>query len=203
MGFSLSREIKYIGDLLRMLKAVKSVDAASNFLLADELEMRVDAFGPNVAFIEGERQWSYDDMETYANRVAAWAKSLELVQGDTVAVFARNRLEYIPLWFGLTKLGVIPALLNYQLAGKALAHCVNISDAKHVIMDIDMAEQWAAAKDRVEGAPKVWSAFGEVEGYDSFDAALSEMRPDRPAKSEREGLIAGGQACQCITRPVD
>ena len=75
MGFSLSREIKYISDLLRMLRAVKTVDADSDFLIADELEMRVDAFGGNTAFIEGERQWTYDDMEIYGNRVAAWAKA--------------------------------------------------------------------------------------------------------------------------------
>ena len=86
MGFSLSREIKFISVLLKMLRAVKSVDAESNFLIADELEMRVDAFGGNVAFIEGDRQWTYDDMETYANRVAAWAKLQGLKQGDCVAV---------------------------------------------------------------------------------------------------------------------
>ena len=199
MGFSFSREIKFISVLLKMLRAVKSVDAESNFLIADELEMRVDAFGSNVAFIEGDRQWTYDDMETYANRVAAWAKLQGLKQGDCVAVFARNRLEYIPLWFGLTKLGIIPALLNYQLTGKALAHCVNISDALHVVMDVDMAKQWEISKDRVEGEPKIWAAFGEVEGYESFDAAISELVPDRPAKSEREGLTAGGQAMKMFT----
>jgi fatty-acyl-CoA synthase len=199
MGFSLSREIKFVGGLLRMLRAVKTVDASSNNLIADELEMRVDAFGPNLAFIEGERQWTYNDMETYANRVAAWAKGLGLVQGDTVAVFARNRLEYIPLWFGLTKLGVVPALLNYQLTGKALAHCVNISESKHVVMDVEMAEQWNGAKDQVEGGPKVWAAFGDVEGYDSFDNALSELRPDRPARSERDGLTAAGLAMKMFT----
>ena len=161
--------------------------------------MRVDNYGQNIAFIEGETQWTYDDMETYANRVAAWTKAQGIKQGDTVAVFARNRIEYIPLWFGLSKLGVIPALLNYQLAGKALAHCVNISGANHVIMDIDMAEQWSVAKDRIEGSPKVWAAFGEVLGYESFDAAISEMRPDRPKKSERAGLTAGGQAMKMFT----
>ena len=56
MGFSFSRETKYIGAMWRMLRAVKSVDANSNRLIADELEMRVDAYGQNIAFIEGERQ---------------------------------------------------------------------------------------------------------------------------------------------------
>ena len=199
MGFSLSREIKFVGGLLRMLRSVKDVDAASNHLIADELERRVDQFGGNLAFIEGDREWSYDDMETYANRVAAWADAQGLGQGDTVAVFARNRLEYIPLWFGLSKLGVIPALLNYQLAGKALAHCVNISDTSHVIVDVDMSEQWSAANTQIKGAPKVWAAFGEIKGYDSFDQAIGDLVPNRPARSARHGLTAGGLAIKMFT----
>ena len=199
MGFSFSRETKYIGAMWRMLRAVKTVDANSNLLIADELEMRVDAYGQNIAFIDGEKRWTYDDMETYANRVAAWAKGEKLSQGDCVAIFARNRIEYVALWFGLSKLGVIPALLNYQLSGKALAHCVNISDVAHVILDVEMAEQWEATKDQVEGNPKVWAAFGEVKGYESFDSAIYDLRPDRPNKSEREGLTAGGQAMKMFT----
>ena len=199
MGFSLSREIKFVGGLLRMLRSVKDVDAASNHLIADELERRVDQFGGNLAFIEGDREWSYDDMETYANRVAAWADAQGLGQGDTVAIFARNRLEYIPLWFGLSKLGVIPALLNYQLAGKALAHCVNISETSHVIVDVDMSEQWSAAKTQIKGAPKVWAAFGEIAGYDSFDQAIGDLVPNRPARSARHGLTAGGLAIKMFT----
>lgn len=199
MGFSLSREVKFVGGLLRMLRAVKDVDASSNHLIADELEMRVDAFGGNIAFIEGDRQWTYDDMETYANRVAAWAKTQGLSKGDTVAVFARNRMEYIPLWFGLSKLGIIPALLNYQLAGKALAHCVNISETDHIIVDVEMSKQWSAAKKLVEGDPKVWAAFGAIKGHDSFDEALADLVPNRPNKSERQGLTAGGMAMKMFT----
>ena len=182
-----------------MLRAVKTVDASSDILIADELEMRVDAYGSNIAFIEGEQQWTYDDMETYANRVAAWAKSQNVSQGDCVAVFARNRIEYVALWFGLTKLGVIPALLNYQLSGKALAHCVNISQAAHVILDVEMAEQWRATQDQIEGDPKVWAAFGDIDGFPSFDSAIFSLRPDRPAKSERDGLTAAGQAMKMFT----
>ena len=108
-------------------------------------------------------------------------------------------MEYIPLWFGLSKLGVIPALLNYQLAGKALAHCVNISDTSHVIVDVDMSEQWSAAKTQIKGDPKVWAAFGEIAGYDSFDQAIGDLVPNRPARSARHGLTAGGLAIKMFT----
>jgi hypothetical protein len=38
-------EVNYVGAFLRIIKEVKSVDAKSNFGIADEIEMRVDKFG--------------------------------------------------------------------------------------------------------------------------------------------------------------
>ncbi len=199
MGFSLKREIHFISGLMRMLRAVKTVDAESNHLLADELEMRIDSFGPNIAFIEDDRQWTYDDVETYANRVAQWALAQGLKPNDTVAIFVRNRLEYVALWLGFSKIAVIPALLNFQLSGSALAHCVNISDASHLILDHEMEEQWNAAKDSVTTDVKVWAAFAEIDGYESFDAAISNHVPSRPSKEIRAGLKAAGQAMKMFT----
>ena len=121
MSFSLKREIHYLSGMLRMLRSVKTVDATSNHLLADELEMRIDSYGPNIAFIEDDRQWSFDDVEIYANRVAQWALAQGLKPKDPVAIFVRNRLEYVALWLGMCKVGVVPALLNFQLSGKSLA----------------------------------------------------------------------------------
>jgi len=182
-----------------MLRSVKSVDAQSNHLLADELEMRIDSFGSNIAFIEDERQWTYDDVETYANRVAQWALAQGLKPNDTVAIFVRNRLEYVALWLGFSKVAVVPALLNFQLSGSALAHCVNISGANHLILDHEMQEQWNAAKDNLTTDVKVLAAFAEVEGYESFDAAISEFVPSRPSRDIRKGLKASGQAMKMFT----
>jgi fatty-acyl-CoA synthase len=201
MGFisTIKREVSYLSGLLRMLRSVKDVDAESNHLVADELEKRVDQYGSNTAFIEDDREWTYDEFETYANKVAGWARAQGLKTNDTVAVFVRNRLEYVALWFGLSKLGVVPALLNFQLSGAALAHCINISKAKHLILDHEMADQWAAAEGDVKVDLTVWAAFGEVRDYRTFDEALTDVVPNRPAKSERQGLKAGDQAIKMFT----
>ncbi len=196
---AVQREYKYVSGLLRMLRSVKDVDAASDRLIADELEKRIDKFGPNLAFIEDEKQLTYDDMETYANKVAGWVQAEGCKAGDTVAVFVRNRAEYVPLWLGLTKTGVIPALLNFQLTGAALAHCVNISDAKILIIDHEMLAQWETAKSDLKGAIKTFCAFGEAQDYPSFDLAISNHVPNRPPKSLRKGIIAGDQCMKMFT----
>lgn len=194
------REAGYLSGMLRMLKSVKQVDADGHHLLADELEMRVDAFGANIAFIEGERTWTFDQTEDYANRVAGWCEANGIKKGDTVAIFVRNRLEYVALWFGLTKRGVIPALINFQLAGSALAHCVNISEADHVIVDLDLTENWDSARDNLNDGLTEWGAFGDApETMRPFDGALMDIVPNRPAKEVRGDVKAGEQGMKMFT----
>lgn len=196
---TLKRELKYISGAMRMLRSVKTVDPDSDNLICDDLEKLVDKHGKNLAFLEDDQTQTYDEFETYANRVANWALAENCKAGDTVAVFVRNRLEYVAIWFGLTKVGVIPALLNYQLAGPALAHCLNISDAKLLILDYEMQEAWQAAKPDVKGELKVLAAFGDVDDLPRFDAALMDTVPNRPNKDIREGIKAGDQCMKMFT----
>ncbi len=196
---TLKREAHYLSGVMRMLKSVKSVDADGPHLIADELEMRVDKFSKNIAFLEDDKTLTYEDFEIYANRVAHWAVSEGCSVGDTVAIFVRNRAEYVALWFGLSKVGVIPALLNFQLTGAALAHCVNISDSKLAIFDSELAGQWDSAKADMPKDLKVFEAFGDETDYNSFDLAISEHVPNRPSRGIRKGLTAGQQCMKMFT----
>jgi len=199
---TISREYKYLRGILRMLRAVKTVSPDSDNLLPDDIESWVDKHKSNVAFVSDKGEWTYQAFDDYANRVANWALSENLKPGDTVGVFARNRLEYVGLWFGLTKVGVVPALMNYQLAGTALAHCVNISDARCVICDSEYREAFDAARKEFKTSPKVFSAFNTDDvpkTYEDFDAAISLQLPNRPPRSHRAGIVAGDQSMKMFT----
>ncbi|NNE57308.1 MAG: long-chain-acyl-CoA synthetase [Hellea sp.] len=201
MGFlqAIGREYKYLTGVMRILRATKKVDPDSNNLICDDLEKLVDKHGKNLAFIEDEKTFTYDEFDIYANRVAGWAIEQGYKPGETVAVFVQNRLEYVALWYGLTKAGVIPALINYQLVGPALAHCVNISDARHLILDSELLEPYEMAKADITADVKVMSAFGESPDYDSFDLAISNIVPNRPPRSVREGIKASAQCMKMYT----
>lgn len=196
---TITREYRYISDLLRMLSYVKDVDPNSQRLLPDDLEKSVDKFGPNLAFIEGARSWTYDEFDAYANQVARWALDAGLKRGDCVAIFVRNRLEYVALWFGLTKVGIIPALLNYQLASKALQHCVTITEAKFLIVDHEMSESYFGAKHGIPDVTTALSAFGPIKDLKSFDAAIAKQKTERPPRQHREGIKAGEQLLKMFT----
>lgn len=196
---TIGREARFISDMMRMLRFVKTVDPQSEFGVADELENSVDAFGDNLAFIEDKRQWTYNDFEAYANQVANWAIEQGCAPGDTVAIFVRNRLEYVALWFGLSKVGVLPALLNFQLQAQALAHCLKISEAKLMILDHEMGPSWDTAKGLLETPIKVFAGFGDAAGHESFDAAIASQPTTRPDRKRRAGILGKDQMMKMFT----
>lgn len=193
MGFitKITQELKFIRTMKRMLAAVDDVDSASSNLVPDDIERIVDIYSDNVAFIEDDREWTYREFDNYANRVANWALGEGGKPGETVAVFARNRLEYVAIWFGLSKVGMIPALINYQLRSGALAHCITISHAGIAIVDYDLIDAWKSAKKNLPDDLSAFCAFGDTKSLKSFDETIAAQSSARPDRDIRKGLVAG------------
>ncbi|NNC38142.1 MAG: long-chain-acyl-CoA synthetase, partial [Hyphomonadaceae bacterium] len=202
MGFlsNLKEDIDFLLTAKRMLKGVEDINSNSPNLVTDDFESAVDKYRSNLAFIEDDREWSYGDFDAYANKVAHWAVSEGGEVGDTVAVFVRNRLEYVAIWYGLSKVGLIPALINFQLRAKSLAHCINISTTKLAIVDIELLDAWKSAQDQMETQPKAFAAFGKPpKGFGNFDAGIEVQKDHRPDKSIRAEIRAGDLLMKMFT----
>lgn len=88
--------------------------------------------------------WTFAQLDTYSNAVANLFHQLGFTQGDVVAVFLEGRPEFVGLWLGLAKPGVVAALLNVNLRREPLAFCLGTSAAKALIYGGEMAagEAW-------------------------------------------------------------
>ena len=139
-------EVAYIRGLRRGLARTTPVgrNPRRTFCdLADELAVQ---YGDRVALISDGETFSYRVWNERANRYARWARAQGLVKGDVVALFMPNRPEYLSIWLGLARAGVIAALVNTNVSGASLAHCVNIAAAKALIVDAALARQLASAQ---------------------------------------------------------
>ena len=85
-----------------------------------------------------DEEWTRQQVEEYSNRVANYFLQKGLKKGDTVAFFMPNRPEYIITWFGLSKIGVIPALVNYNLRKKPLLHTIKVVKCRAVIYGLEL-----------------------------------------------------------------
>lgn len=84
--------------------------------------------------IETGKKWSFIEIEKYANQIANYFLDQGLRKGDVVALLLTNQPEYVAVWLGLSKIGVITALLNTNLKSESLAYCIKIAVSKHVII---------------------------------------------------------------------
>jgi fatty-acyl-CoA synthase len=183
---TIEREYKTLKTLTGMKKWSGPLDADDKQIVPDDFEAIVDKYPNNVAFRFEGGITTYAEMDALANKVANWALGKGLVAGDAVALFMENRPEYVSFWYGLSKIGVVVGLINHNLTDKALAHCVNIADAKMIITGADQDENVRSAASLFDGDPKVWT-FGGQEGED-LTGPLNGASDARPDRSHREHL---------------
>ncbi len=185
---TIQREANTILTLSRFKKWTGDITPDSENLVADDFERVVDKYPNNVAWRFEGQLITYAEMDVLANKAANWALSLGLQPGDAVALFMENRPEYVSFWYGLSKVGIVVGLINHNLTDKALAHCVNIADAKIILTGADQDEAIRSANGLFEGDPKVWS-YGGQEGEDLIGAlaAASDARPSRDHRAQLRG----------------
>ena len=169
---AITREVDFLSAMLRVLGQIKKVGPASG--LRDR---------PMALTDEGEV--SYAAFDAYANQVAHWALEQGMKPGETVALFMSNRWEYIAVWYGLSKVGLVTSLINNQLQGQSLAHCLTIGQTSHSIVEASLAEAYLSAEATGCIEAQAWSVDGEFAGSRDFNAALQRQSTERPDPSVR------------------
>ena len=84
-----------------------------------------------------------------ATRAGRWRKASR--KGDTVCLLMPNRPEYLAIWVGITRVGGVVALINTNLIGTALAHCINIVEPKHIIVAAELLGSLETARAHITG----------------------------------------------------
>src|SRR5665213_1787819 len=125
-------------------------------VLIDQL---ADRFMATPALVSREAQLTYGQLAANCSRYARWAASQGLQRGDTVGLLMHNCAHYMPLWLGLTRAGVSVALLNTQLRGEVLAHCIRIVAPKLMIVGASLCDAVPDVRSRLEEALPWW-AYG-------------------------------------------
>ena len=184
---NLQREWRFMRGLNRTLKRVKSIAPDSPNLICDDIQAAVEQWRDRQAMTFEGRTLNYGELDAMANRFAHWGKGLNLRRGQTVALFMPNRLEYFAVWYGLSKIGVVTALINNQLSGLALAHCLNISQASCIVVDAETSATFEAAKGLLEKPLPQWilgPAHGDQRDLVQALKSCSQLPPDKAVRAD-------------------
>ncbi|WP_373091582.1 class I adenylate-forming enzyme family protein [Zhongshania sp.] len=94
-----------------------------------------------IALCDGNRQYSYRQLDARSNQWANLFAGNALVQGDRVAVMLGNCAEYFELELAAAKYGLILAALNWRLSDEELQNCTNLVQPKLIVVGVDMVER--------------------------------------------------------------
>lgn len=104
--------------------------------------------------------------------------------GDLVAMYLTNSAEFIMIMFATLSIGAGPALINYNLEGKALMHCLKVCESKLMIVDDD-----AGCQERTQASAQEIEAAGMK--MVTLDSALKRQISSRKAVVTPDSLRNG------------
>lgn len=192
LAANIRRDLKFAAGLRRLLKRIKPIHLDSDVLVCDDFEEAVDKFGDNIALEDETRSLTYRDLDGMANRYAHWARNRGLRRSDVIGLVMTNRPEFVAAWMGFSKVGIATALINTNLTGQALAHCLNIAGVSQVVADEETWRQCEEARPFVTRTMMLWvlGLKGEQETSErrGLDNAVRGGSSVRPPRSVRDGL---------------
>src|SRR5712692_2484582 len=158
-----------------------------------------EAFGEAPALLSDRECLTYRALAERSNRYARWALDQGLATGDAVCLFMPNRPEYMAIWIGVTSVGGVVALLNTNLAGPSLAHCINIVAPKHIIVAAELIDPLTSALPALAGAATAWTHGVDHGAFPRVDRDIERHSGEKLNEVERRPLTIEDRALYIYT----
>ncbi len=194
----LKSEAAYLKGFLRTLRRTTPIAKTPNRTIRDLAEDLAHTYADRVALISERETFTYRDWNGRANMYSGWARSIGLKKGEVVALMMPNRPEYLSIWLGIAKAGGVTALINTNLFSQSLAHCINVVNARAVIIASELLQQFETAKPFLSADVKIF-AHGETPDYPRIDQSVSGFSRENQPVSERVPLTINDKCVYIYT----
>ena len=181
---------------LNIIESLKKPQALS---LGWQLENWAAQQGEKTALIYGDRYISYEQFNQMANRYAHFFQQEGFKKGDVVSLLMDNRPEYLMAASGLNKLGVIVNLVNTVIRGERLAHAINVSESRALIVGHEFLELYQSVSNgiRLRTPGRILVETGEqnitlppaAEDLNQLLSGCPAHNPESTGKSSSEDII--------------
>ena len=149
---------------------------------------------PNkVAIIFEGKEWTFQELDHLANQIANYFRKSGFHPGDTVAIFMDNCPEYVALYIGMAKVGVVASLINYNLRSHSLVHCIRAANSIGIIFGTSLSGAVAEVCESLNGM-KLFCLDGKPEGLPAvyLEPSLrvcSVNKPEIELKFDPKGTV--------------
>lgn len=155
--------------------------------------------GDTPALLSDRESLTYRELAGRANQYARWALNHGVTTGDVVCLLMTNRPEYFALWLGITSVGGVVALLNTNLVGPSLAHCINVVRPKHLVVSGEFVDGLMTALPALKESAKIWTHGISYGSLPRIDVDIEKQLGEKLGNSERRNLSIEDRALFIFT----
>ncbi len=171
---------------LRALAKTAPIEREPRITLPLLVERWAGERGDAPALLGRDESLTYAALAERSHRYARWGLAQGFRAGDVVCLLMANRPEYLAVWLGLTRLGVVVALVNTHLASDALAHCVRIAAPVCLIAGPEHAAALAGIGPLLPRRLPCWVAGGGGAAALALDPVLESLSGEALAPADCE-----------------
>ncbi len=149
-------------------------------LIGDMLRRDAKLFTRKAGIIDGEKPFTFGELNERANRLAHALISLGMKKGDRIAFMGNNCHEFVEYYFGLAKVGFVTVPVNSRLTANEAAYIVNHSDSVALVFTGDMEATVEKMRPNIPGVRMFISTGKKGEGVHAYEDLLQEAPADEP-----------------------
>ncbi|HEV7205802.1 MAG TPA: AMP-binding protein [Jatrophihabitans sp.] len=164
-------------------------DLATNLItrvnIGDALTRTAGRVPDHPAIVDGERRFTYAELNAWVNRVAHGLAERGYTRGDALGLASGNSVEFLVTYFACAKLGVVCVPMNLGWRPDEIAYVLDHSESRGIVVEAQLLPQVLPGVEKVPAvqdlivAPgtggevtetlldRSWTAFDGLTGPDS------------------------------------
>lgn len=158
-------------------------------LVTEILARNARSYPNEVALIERcpdsarRREITWSEFDQQADRIAAHLSEKGLKKGESVLILLENRLEWLPIFFGILRVGCLVAPIDFSCNDAALSHFVKRSEASAIFFGQDHLALVDRLHEQTDHGVRAYIHVGQDATAPPYAASLPQIleRPSPPA----------------------
>lgn len=184
---------------LRALELTASIPRNRDRVMSTIIEDFAARWDDTPALLSERESLTYRALAARQNQYARWALEQGLAKGDVVGLLMTNRPEYFAIWLGITSIGGVVALLNTNLVGPSLSHCIDIVKPKHLIVSAEFVDSLTEALPNLAVSPITWTHGTSHDSFQRIDLDIERQSGEKLRDNERRLLTIEDRALYIFT----
>ena len=146
--------------------------------------------------VTGDQRISYGEANEQINSVAQAIVGSGIGKGTRIAILSNNSVEYMYLYYGASKAGVVPVTLNYRLVPSEWTYIVNDAGAEMILVSRHYQDQIDDIRDELESVKQLVVVGGKSKpGWTDFGDWIA----DQPTSPPEIAISSEDDAVQMYT----